>query len=85
MANRKTEAPRELARLIEQYGRPVFPAPRYEIPACLILLGVTRKTFYKRVGDDKYQLTKDGGRSYMTHAQLLAAAEGDNTSTVQAA
>jgi hypothetical protein len=75
---RKTKAPREISRLIAQHGHPQYPKPRYEIHECLILLAITRKVFYERVREGKYSMTKDGGRSYMTHAQLLAAAEGDN-------
>jgi hypothetical protein len=78
VAPRKTEAPRELDQLIEQYGRPQFPKPRYSVVECLILLGVTRRTFYQRVRDGRYRITKDGKRSFQTHAQLLEAAEGDN-------
>ena len=70
-------ATQEVSQLIERYGQPIYPAPRYSIPHCLILLGIGRKPFYERVRDGRYRITKDGARSYMTHAQLLEAAEGD--------
>ena len=55
----------------------IFPKPRYPINECLVLLDISRKSFYERVRGERYKLTKDGGRSYMTHRQLLDAAEGD--------
>lgn len=56
-----------------------YPKPRYSIEECLALLGISRKAFYLNVRKGKYPTTTDGRRRYMTHAQLLAAAEGDNT------
>ena len=64
--------------LRERYGDPIYPKPRYSVPDCLILLGESRKTFYSKVKSGRYLLTKDGSRSYMTHAALLDAAEGDH-------
>ena len=55
----------------------IFPKPRYPINECLVLLSISRKAFYERVRIDRYQLTRDGGRSYMTHRQLLDAAKGN--------
>ena len=55
----------------------IFPKPRYSVAECLILLGESRKTFYAKVKSGRYTLTKDGSRSYLTHAALLDAAEGD--------
>ena len=55
----------------------LYPKPRYPINECLVLLSISRKAFYERVRIDRYQLTRDGGRSYMTHSQLLDAAEGN--------
>ena len=54
-----------------------YPKPRYPIYECLVLLNISRKAFYERVRVGQYKLTKDGGRSYMTHDQLLDAAEGN--------
>jgi len=54
-----------------------YPKPRYPISECLALLDISRKGFYERVRSRQYRLTKDGGRSYMTHDQLLDAAEGN--------
>ena len=68
---------KEIRQLREKYGTPQYPKPRYSIPECLILLNETRKTFYKKVKSGRYSITKDGSRSYLTHAQLLDAAEGD--------
>lgn len=67
-------------KLIEKYGRPIFPKPRYTIPECLILLDESRPRFYAKVHRGRYQLTRDGSRAYMTHEQLLDAAEGDRES-----
>ena len=68
---------KEIASLVEKLGAPIYPKPRYPIPECLILLSETRKTFYKKVKSGRYSIKKDGSRTYMTHAQLLDAAEGD--------
>ena len=68
---------KEIRDLREKYGDPIYPKPRYAIRECLILLDETRKTFYKKVKSGRYSITKDGSRSYMTHAQLLDAAEGN--------
>ena len=57
-----------------------YPKPRYSIKECLSLLGESRKRFYSKVKSSRYQLTKDGRRSYMTHEQLLDAAQGDQLS-----
>ena len=83
----KTESPkkgkkkklpaREIRKLRQLYGRPIFPKPRYTIPDCLMLLGESRRRFYEKVKTGRYQITKDGSRSYMTHENLLDAAEGD--------
>lgn len=69
---------KELQKLRERFGDPLFPKPRYTVAECLILLSEGRKRFYAKVKSGRYSLTKDGGRSYMTHHQLLDAAEGDN-------
>lgn len=58
-------------------GDPLFPKPRYSVDECLLLLGEGRKRFYSKIRSGRYSITKDGGRTYMTHAQLLDAAEGD--------
>ena len=55
----------------------LYPKPRYPIGECLILLAISRKSFYERVRIGRYRTTKDGGRTYMTHRQLLEAAEGN--------
>ena len=68
----------EIAFLLERYGQPIYPKPRYSIPECLILLDIGRKPFYSRVREGRYAITKDGSRSYMTHDQLLAAARGSD-------
>ena len=54
-----------------------YPKPRYPIEECLVLLSISRKRFYEQVRVGRYRITKDGRRSYMTHAQLVSAAEGD--------
>lgn len=54
-----------------------FPKPRYSVEECLTLLDESRRRFYQKVQSGRYRLTKDGGRSYLTHADLLDAAEGD--------
>ena len=69
---------KEVQALREKLGAPIYPKPRYNNCECLILLDETRKTFYGKVKSGRYVLTKDGSRSYMTHARLLQAAEGDN-------
>ncbi len=68
---------KEIAALREKIGAPIYPKPRYNVPECLILLDETRKTFYSKVKSGRYQLTKDGSRSYLTHERLLDAAKGD--------
>ena len=55
----------------------IYPKPRYSIEECLLLLSISRKRFYEQVRSGRYLITKDGRRSYMTHSQLLDAAEGD--------
>lgn len=55
-----------------------YPKPRYSVDQCLVLLGESRKRFYAKVATGRYSITKDGRRSYMTHEQLLDAAEGDD-------
>ena len=54
-----------------------YPKPRYSVNECLALLDESRKRFYDKVASGRYRLTKDGGRSYLLHADLLDAAEGD--------
>ena len=54
-----------------------FPKPRYSIDECLSLLDESRRRFYQKVKSGRYKLTRDGGRSYLLHADLLDAAEGD--------
>ncbi len=51
--------------------------PRYSVPESLELLGVSRWFFYDRVKNGQYRIIKDGGRTFMTHEQLLDAAQGD--------
>lgn len=51
---------------------------RYGLEECLEQLGVSRATFFRRVKDGRYQVTKDGGRTFMSHEQLVAAAGGDD-------
>ncbi len=51
--------------------------PRYSVPECLELLGVSRGSFYDRVRAGNYRVVKDGARTFMTHEQLLTAARGD--------
>lgn len=58
-------------------SRPMYPKPRYSIAESLTLLGVSRKHFYSRVRAGRYQIVKDGSRSFMTHEALIAAAAGD--------
>ena len=72
-----TRPAREIQKLRESYGDPIYPKPRYTIPECLMLLGETRKTFYAKVKRGRYRLRKDGSRSYMLHEDLLDAAKGD--------
>ena len=55
----------------------IYPKPRYTVPECLALLGESRKRFYAKVKAGRYQITKDGRRSYMLHDELLRAAQGD--------
>ena len=50
---------------------------RYSLPECLEQLGVSRATFFRRVKAGKYKAIKDGGRTFMSHAQLINAAGGD--------
>lgn len=69
---------KEVSALRKKLGAPIYPKPRYNVSECLILLDETRKTFYAKVKSGRYRLTKDGSRSYMTHDELLRAAEGDN-------
>lgn len=69
---------KEITALREKLGAPIYPKPRYNVSECLILLDETRKTFYAKVKSSRYQITKDGSRTYMTHEQLLDAAKGDN-------
>ena len=54
-----------------------YPKPRYSVNECLALLDESRRRFYQKVKSGRYRLIKDGGRSYLTHADLLDAAEGD--------
>lgn len=70
-------ATKEIISIREKIGTPIYPKPRYNVPECLVLLDEGRKTFYAKVKTGRYRLTKDGTRSYMTHAQLLDAAQGD--------
>jgi len=70
----------EIRKLRALYGDPIFPKPRYTITDCLMLLGETRKRFYAKVKTGRYQIRKDGSRSYMLHADLLDAAKGDDVS-----
>ncbi len=56
----------------------IYPKPRYSVDDCLYLLGESRKRFYEKVKCGRYEITKDGRRSYMTHEQLEDAAQGDN-------
>lgn len=63
----------------EKNGKPlVYPAPRYSIDECLVLLKECRETFYLKVRSGRYHTTQDGRRRYMTHEQLLDAAQGDS-------
>lgn len=57
----------------------LYPKPRYPVPECLVLLGESRDRYYAKVRSGRYNVTKDGRRTYMTHAQLLDAAQGDST------
>ena len=52
--------------------------PRYSVAECLELLGVSRKHFYAQVKAGRYKIVKDGSRTFMTRADLLAAAKGCN-------
>ena len=56
---------------------PIYPKPRYSVEECLALLSESRKRFYVKVRSGRYRVTKDGVRTYMTHDQLLDAAQGD--------
>ncbi len=61
-----------------------FPSswkPRYGVPECLDLLGISRKHFYGQVKAKRYRIIKDGRRTFMTHEQLLDAAAGDGRKT----
>lgn len=54
--------------------------PRYSVPECLHLLGISRQHFYDSVKAKRYRIVKDGKRTFMTHQQLLDAAGGDEAS-----
>ena len=56
----------------------VYPAPRYSVGECLVLLKECNETFYVKVRSGRYKTILDGRRRYMTHAQLLDAAQGDS-------
>ncbi len=75
---------KEITALRAKIGTPIYPKPRYNVSECLILLDETRKTFYAKVKKGRYQLTKDGSRSYMTHDSLLDAAQGDRANASSA-
>ena len=62
----------------QRIGDPIYPKPRYSVDECLVLLSESRKRFYQKVSSGRYQIAKDGARSYMTHTALLDAAEGDD-------
>lgn len=51
---------------------------RYSLAECLEQLGVSRTTFFRRVHAGKYRVIKDGGLTFMSHAQLVDAAGGDD-------
>ena len=55
----------------------LYPKPRYSVTECLVLLGESRDRYYAKVRSGRYQITKDGRRTYMTHPQLLDAARGE--------
>lgn len=56
----------------------VYPSPRYTVAECLVLLKECNETFYAKVRSGRYKTISDGRRRYMTHPQLLDAAEGDS-------
>lgn len=56
----------------------MYPKPRYTVEDCLVLLGESRDRFYAKVRSGRYQMLKDGRRSYMTHQALEDAAKGDS-------
>ena len=57
---------------------------RYSVTECLDLLGISRAHFYRQVKAGRYQVVRDRGRTFMTVAQVQAAARGDgNADTTQ--
>ena len=59
----------------------IFPKPRYTVAECLVLLSESRDRFYGKVRSGRYQIIKDGRRTYMTHTQLEDAALGEDKHT----
>jgi len=52
---------------------PTYPDQRYSIPEAAERLRVSRSFLYKKIAEGKLRLLKDGKRSFISGADIIAA------------